>query len=200
MLEKTSARSRRHRFLALLWLTTLGWGGLYGGVGWLLWRQGIAGWGMLHSVLFGASIVLGGVALVCWRAAFASRPQTRRRWKALRPEQIAELSPSDFEAYVADRLFAQRGYRVHNTRDTKDGGIDVLITDRLGQKAIAQCKRYSNTVGAGVVRELYGTMIHEQAAFAYLVTSGAISKDARKWAQGKPIELIDGKELEGLSK
>lgn len=200
MLEKNSARSRRHRFLAILWLATLGWMGLYGRVGWLLWQNGLARWGMLESVLFAASIVLGGGILLCWRAVFASRPQTRRRWKALRQEKIAELSPSEFEAYVADRLFAQRGYRVHNTRDTKDGGIDVLITDRLGQKAIAQCKRYSNTVGAGVVRELYGTMIHEQAAFAYLVTSGAISKDARKWAQGKPIELIDGKELEGLSK
>ncbi len=110
------------------------------------------------------------------------------------------LTPSEFEEYVADRLFTQRGYQVENMRDTKDGGIDVLVTDRLGQKAIVQCKRYRGTVGAGVVRELYGTMIHEGATYAYLVTSGAISNDARRWAMGKPMELIDGAQLVELSK
>ena len=42
---------------------------------------------------------------------------------------------------------------------------------------------------------LYGTMIHEGATRAYLVTSGPISSDAREWAEGKPITFVDGEEL-----
>ena len=110
------------------------------------------------------------------------------------------LTPSEFEDYVAERLFVRRGFQVLNVRDTKDGGVDVLVTDSLGQKAIVQCKRYRNTVGAGIVRELYGTMIHEGATYGYLVTSGLISEEARRWAAGKPIQLIDGYQLAELSK
>ena len=54
-------------------------------------------------------------------------------------------------------------------------------------------------VGTPVVRDLYGTMIHSGAVSGYLVTSGRISSDARAWASNKPIELIDGAEVERLA-
>ena len=66
---------------------------------------------------------------------------------------------------------------------------------RDGKKAIVQCKRYTNTVGPDVVRELYGTLMHERAAHAFLVTSAVISDSAREWARRKPMTLIDGATL-----
>jgi restriction system protein len=63
------------------------------------------------------------------------------------------------------------------------------------KKAVVQCKRYQNTVGEEIVRELYGTLIHERAARAFLVTTADISESAQQWAQGKPITLIDGRTL-----
>jgi restriction system protein len=200
LLWKTSSRSREGVLNGLLWLATVGWVALYSGLAWLLWRDGVAAWRTTHTLLLTCSIVVGVAVLLGWRSTFARRSLSSRRWKALTIEQLTTLTPREFEEYVADRLFTQRGYHVENMRDTKDGGIDVVVTDRLGQKAIVQCKRYRSTVGAGVVRELYGTMIHEGATYAYLVTSGAISNDARRWAMGKPIELIDGAQLVELSK
>lgn len=197
---KRPPHSRNGLSTILLMAATVGWLALYGGLGWLLWWGGVAAWSILHTLLLASSIVIGVIVALGWRSRLAGREQLQRRWKALSLDQIMALTPSEFEAYVADRLFSQRGYHVENRRDTKDGGIDVVVTDRFGQKAIVQCKRYRGTVGAGVVRELYGTMVHEGATYGYLVTSGAISNDARRWAIGKPMELIDGAQLVELSK
>lgn len=198
-LWNTSARSREGALFALLCVASLGWVALYAWLGWLLWTQGLGGWRMLHTALLLASIMLGVAVVLGW---LGRTGKAGRRWRTrvLNLEQLHALSPSDFEAYVAERLFAQRGYQVHNTRDTKDGGVDVLVTDRFGQSAVVQCKRYRGTVGVAVVRDLYGVMIHMGATFAYLVTTGAISEDARRWASGKPIELIDGPQLVELTK
>ena len=200
LLWKTPSRSRDGVLNALLLVATLAWLALYGGLGWLLWRNGVAAWSILHTLLLAFSIVMGVFITLGWRSRLAGGAQVRRRWKPLSLDQILALTPSEFESYVADRLFNQRGYQVENTRDSKDGGIDVLVTDRFGRKAVVQCKRYRSTVGAGTVRELYGTMIHEGATYAYLVTSAPISDEARRWAMGKPIELIDGAQLVELSK
>src|SRR5690606_14163630 len=46
-----------------------------------------------------------------------------------------------------------------------------------------------------VLRDLYGTMIHSGADRAALVTSGKFSRAAQTWAQGKPLDLVDGEKL-----
>jgi restriction system protein len=68
-----------------------------------------------------------------------------------------------------------------------------------GKRAIVQCKRYRRPVGPDVVRELYGTLIHERVAHAFLVTTADISNSARQWAAGKPMTLIDGALLVQIS-
>lgn len=108
-------------------------------------------------------------------------------------EAIMALKPSEFEAYVG-RLFAKKGYKVTQRGRAGDLGVD-LVVDKNGRQAIVQCKRYKNTVGAGVVRELYGTLLHEKVSHAFLVTSADISPAARQWARRKPMTLIDGKAL-----
>ena len=55
-----------------------------------------------------------------------------------------------------------------------------------------QCKRYRNAIGPDIVRELFGTMIHEGVHHAFLVTTADISPAARDWASDKPMTLIDG--------
>lgn len=200
LLWKTPAQSRAGFLFGALVAASAGWMALYAWLGWLLWVQGLAGWSGVHTILLIISIVLGVTVMLGWRATLTGRLTSKRRWKALNLEQLQAMEPGVFEEYVAQRLFAYRGYHADNTRNTKDGGIDVLVTDRFGQKAVVQCKRYRGTVGEAVVRDLYGTMIHAGATFAYLVTTGAISHEARRWALGKPIELIDGSQLVELAK
>jgi restriction system protein len=49
-----------------------------------------------------------------------------------------------------------------------------------------------------VVRELYGVMAARGATAGFVVTSGTFSDDAREFAQGRNIYLVDGRKLFGL--
>lgn len=109
-------------------------------------------------------------------------------------EKLRSLSPQAFERYVAG-LFRQKGYKVVLRGSSGDLGVDLELTGPQGRRAIVQCKRYQNTIGAEIVRELFGTMIHEGVMWAFLVTTAEISDAARDWAAGKPITLIDGATL-----
>lgn len=104
------------------------------------------------------------------------------------------LSPAEFERYVA-WLFRQKGYSVKVRGRSGDHGVDLELIRPGRPKAIVQCKRYQNTVGPDVVRELYGTLVHERAVHGFLVTTAEISDAARQWARYKPITLIDGRTL-----
>lgn len=112
-------------------------------------------------------------------------------------EQLYALQPYEFEQYVAD-LFRQKGYRVKLHGRRGDNGVDLRLTQANGKEAIVQCKRYRKSIGPDIVRELYGTLMHERAAHAFLVTTADISDAARAWAQGKPMTLIDGRTLAHL--
>ena len=198
--------SQSHVRTGALLVGTLLWVVVYGGLGYRLWTQGIAIRDSLNLILTALSILLGVIVFLGWRAfgllllAQLFPWLASYRWRALTLEQMYKLTTSEFEDYVAQRVFAREGYRVLNTRDTKDGGIDILLTDRKGHQAVVQCKRYNHTVGEPVVRDLYGTMIDAGATRAYLVTTATISQDARRWAFGKPIELIDGQRLVQLAR
>jgi restriction system protein len=109
-------------------------------------------------------------------------------------EGLYQLSPKDFERYVGT-LFRQKGYKVALRGRSGDHGVDLELVGRNGRRAIVQCKRYQNTVGEETVRELFGTLIHERAMRAFLVTTADISDAAERWAKDKPITLIDGPTL-----
>ena len=172
---------------------------------WLAWRLYVAGSAPAAALnlMLAALLIVSGVllALVWWEIV-------RRWWRQIRPavwgalslRQMQALTPSEFEEYVAQRLFVRQGYHAVNTPDVKDGGVDVILTDRNGSRAVVQCKRYKGTVGEEIVRDLYGTMMHADAERAYLVTTGMISPAAYRWAVGKPIELIDGARLVELAR
>lgn len=133
-------------------------------------------------------LLLWGV--VWWQA----RLDNAQPWAPLNLETLYNLHPADFERYVA-RLFQLKGYRVVVRGRSGDLGVDLVITRQGGKRAIAQCKRYRSTIGPDIVRELYGTLIHEGVSHAFLVTTAEISDAARAWAQGKPMTLIDGPTL-----
>lgn len=129
----------------------------------------------------------------------------RKGWTAsgarpvLSVDQMYELSPKAFEHYVAD-LFRHRGYRVHIRGRSGDHGVDLELKSNGGRRAIVQCKRYRDTVGEEIVRGLFGTLLHERAHHAFLVTTAEVSDAARKWATGKPMTLIDGPTLVDIAR
>ena len=110
-------------------------------------------------------------------------------------ESIRALSWQDFELLIAE-AFRRQGYQVNeNGGGGADGGIDLYIY-RDGERVLVQCKRWKvYKVGVDKVRELYGVMTAEGANRAILVTSGVYTDEAKKFASGKPLELIDGSQL-----
>ena len=50
------------------------------------------------------------------------------------------------------------------------------------------------------MRDLYGVIMHEGANRGILVTTSSYGPDAYKFAEGKPITLIDGSQLLELLK
>jgi restriction system protein len=97
-------------------------------------------------------------------------------------EQLVSMKPEAFERYVAE-LFYMKGYRVVHRARSGDHGVDLELTSPSGKQAIVQCKRYQGTVGEDVVRDLYGTLMHERVARTFLVTTGEISGAAKLWTQ-----------------
>lgn len=110
---------------------------------------------------------------------------------------LLEMDPFEFEHLICN-LFSKIGLESKLTRSSRDGGVDVIAFDPkpiFGGKYVIQAKRYRNTVEVAAVRDLYGTMMNENASKGILVTTSSYGPDARSFAKDKPIELIDGSHL-----
>lgn len=111
---------------------------------------------------------------------------------------IAAMDWAEFEHLVRqvfENEFSTAGTEVRVTQASRDGGVDAIVHDPdpiRGGKIVIQAKRYTNTVDVSAVRDLYGTVVNEGASKGILVTTSQFGPDARKFAQGKPITLIDG--------
>ncbi len=114
---------------------------------------------------------------------------------AAQPAAIHDLVWQDFERLLSEH-FRRQGFLV--TREGgngPDGGIDLVL--RLGQEVhLVQCKHWkAYKVGVQLVRELYGVMAAKGAAGGYFVTSGEYTDDAKSFAKGLNLTLIDGRKL-----
>jgi len=115
---------------------------------------------------------------------------------------LLELSPNEFESLVTD-LFSAMGLEAKQTQASGDGGVDCVAFDHTpvtGGKIVIQAKRYKNIVGASVVRELYGTLMHEGASKGILVTTSYYGRSAYEFVEEKPLELVNGRDLLDLLK
>lgn len=136
---------------------------------------------------------------VCWLAALFSylRTRSRRRFLETRTslESLAAGGWRQFELLVGD-AFRRQGYSVEETGlGGADGGIDLILR-KHNRRTLVQCKQWKRQqVGVSVVREMFGLLAHHQAHAVKIVCIGTYTKDAERFAQGKPIELIGGEQL-----
>jgi len=119
---------------------------------------------------------------------------------AVSPDRGAlnDMSWQQFEALVGE-AFRRKGYAVTETGGGgADGGIDLALK-KEGETFLVQCKQWKATkVGVTTVRELYGVMAAEGATGGFVVTSGVFTDEARAFAVGRNIELMDGQALHTL--
>ncbi|XHH29629.1 restriction endonuclease [Xanthomonas euroxanthea] len=173
------------------------------GIGWWFSHQGgmlSQGFAQQSSGMFAplAWTLLG----VCWLAALVSYlgMRSRRRFLETRTslESLAAGGWRQFEQLVGE-AFRRQGYSVEETGlGGADGGIDLILR-KDGRRTLVQCKQWKRQqVGVSVVREMYGLLAHHQAHAVKIVCIGTYTKDAERFAEGKPIELIGGEQLLGM--
>lgn len=105
------------------------------------------------------------------------------------------MMPSEFEDYIAD-LFSRLGFKTRAVGQSHDGGIDV-VAEKDGIINYIQCKKFiTSTVTVGNVRDFYGALAdHLTNGKGYFITTNKFTLEAEKFAEDKPIELIDGFKL-----
>jgi restriction system protein len=110
---------------------------------------------------------------------------------------LHELEWKRFELLV-EGYFAFSGWTTRPNRIGADGGVDVHLfrPDQQKAAAVVQCKAWNAyTVGVKPVRELFGVMAADGVPEGFFVTTGDYTGEARSFAAGKPMSLIDGHDL-----
>lgn len=109
-------------------------------------------------------------------------------------EALRELEWKRFELVCA-RYYELAGFRTETLRCGPDGGIDIRLfrADQDRPLALVQCKAWnSGRVGVAPVRELLGVMTSEKIGRGIFATTSTFTDDARRFADGNPIQLLDG--------
>jgi len=109
--------------------------------------------------------------------------------------KLREMKPKEFEEYIAD-LFSKLGYKTEATGGPYDEGVDV-IAEKDGIKHYIQCKKFiTQEVSVSAVRDFYGAIAdHLTNGKGYFITTNKFTLEAERFAEDKPIELIDGFKL-----
>lgn len=110
------------------------------------------------------------------------------------------MSWREFELLVGE-AFRIQGYSVTELGGAgADGGVDLVLR-KGNEKFLVQCKQWKAfKVGVDVVRQLYGVMAAHGAAGGFVITSGTFTVDAKAFAEGRNVKLVDGPKLFGLLK
>ncbi len=139
-------------------------------------------------------VCLVGAALSAWRRS-RRRKLARDVTENRAAGALQGMSWREFEMLVGE-AFRMKGFRVHETGGGgPDGGVDLVL--RKGSETfIVQCKQWmAFKVGVDVVRQLYGVMAARGAAGGFVVTSGRFTDEARSFAEGRNVTLVDGSRL-----
>lgn len=109
---------------------------------------------------------------------------------------LQNISWREFEALVGEN-FRRQGYSVSETGGNgPDGGVDLVLR-KDGEKYLVQCKQWrALKVGVPVIREFLGALIAEGAVGGFVVCAGTFTAEAKSFAQGRNIHLVEGRELE----
>ena len=110
---------------------------------------------------------------------------------------FSKMNGYEFERFITSLLF-KLGFKARQTSLSGDGGVDIeAIYDKPLFKGLylIQCKNWANPVGQPQVRDLYGVVMSRRANKGVLITTSSFTDQAKQFAEGLNIELIDGRLL-----
>jgi len=112
------------------------------------------------------------------------------------PVRFQDLSPSDFEDFIA-QLFKANGYEVKQTTYSGDYGADLLLTV-AEEKIAVQIKRYSKDTKVGVkdINQIVGAKDYYRCDKARIITTSSFTKPGEKLALRTRTDLWDWDKLQ----
>jgi restriction system protein len=156
----------------------------------------------LNAVARTAPVVAPWVSLILLLPAPISVYHSWRKRKLLDSQEdlgsIRSLSWRELEELVGE-AYRRQGYTVkENSGAGPDGGVDLVLS-KDDSTYLVQCKQWRSVkVGVKVVREMYGLLTARHATGAIIITSGMFTQEAKDFASGKPIDLVEGGQLAEL--
>ncbi|MFD1956557.1 restriction endonuclease [Paenibacillus thailandensis] len=167
-------------------------------------------WGFFFGILIG-SIIIADIIGAIWtrkRRKKTRKPaarksglaQQRRSSKECRSDEIilssrlSDLSGAEFERLLA-LYFRDQGYVVNEVGiGGNDGGVDLVIIDKRGEKTAVQAKCYAdhNMVAVQTVRELVAAKRNHDCILSMLITTSDLTAPAKKEAEQFRVEYWHG--------
>jgi len=106
---------------------------------------------------------------------------------------LLKIPPRKFEEVIAE-LLMQKGYVVDLTKQTRDGGYDILALsydNGMPLKYLVECKRYARNrpIGINIVRSFFDTIRTQEANKGIIFTTSSFTADAWKRQKANPYFL-----------
>ncbi|MEK5256605.1 restriction endonuclease [Paenibacillus sp. FSL F4-0125] len=107
---------------------------------------------------------------------------------------LDQINGAEFERLLS-LYFRDQGYTVKEVGvGGKDGGVDLVIIDKRGEKTAVQAKCYAehNKVQVMTVRELVGAKRNHDCILSLLVTTSDLTADAKQEAEQFKVDYWHG--------
>ncbi len=96
---------------------------------------------------------------------------------------------------MALELYRSLGYAARRLGPRGRIGGDILLHGRDEHTWLVQCRGWRGPVGEDAVREFHDAVLTRQAEGGILITTGVFTRQARDWAEGKHVSLMEGDEF-----
>lgn len=102
--------------------------------------------------------------------------------------------PVSFESFVAKIIEKNRGGSTWVSPPSGDFGVDFEHSTNDGLY-LGQVKCYQGDLPFDPIALIHSNMVKKNAVGGYVITTGSFTENAKKYAEGLNIELIDGIKL-----
>ncbi len=142
-------------------------------------------------------IFLLGAAISAWKRSKRTELVSNVA-QAKGANALEGMSWREFEMLVGEAFRLQGFDVVESGGGGADGGVDLVLR-KGSEKFLVQCKQWkAYKVGVDIVRALYGVMAATGATGGFVVTSGTFTVEAKAFADGLNVTLLDGQRLFGM--
>jgi len=120
-------------------------------------------------------------------------------WVELEKEKQLGISPETVKKII-ERLLLESHLKLASMQETENKDIIATSTDRLNKEAKTLIRIEKEPEGAGKedVEDFYSNLAGMNVLNAIYIINSYFTKDAREYATGLPIRLVDRKELSDL--